>query len=284
MTLPDAVALFWPSLIAGLAIAIFAGLLSPLVVLRKMAFVGQGISHAAFGGAGIAAILGLTAPTLPHAAGTLIIVAAVCILCGVLIASFANRSAASEDTLIGIFLVAFMALGSILLTLATHGTRLNPGGPPPVGVEAWLFGSILDVTRADALLACIAAIAIAATLIAMRRSIAFWAFDEPGAQAFGINTPRVRLTTMVLLAIAVVAAMKLAGAVLATALLVLPGAIALRLSQRLAAVIALSLITATLGVAVGLALAFTAGNLPAGPCIVAVLVAAFMLAHLAKPS
>lgn len=268
MSIAEGIALFWPSLVAGVAIALFAGLLSPLVVLRKMAFVGQGISHAAFGGAGLAALIGLTAPTLAHAAGTLSVVAMVCVLCGVLIATMAERSRASEDTLIGVFLVAFMALGSILLTFASRGTRLIADSPPPTGVETWLFGSILDIGRADALLAWVAAIGIGGSVLAMRRSLVFWAFDEAGAEAAGIRTGRVRLATMVLLAIAVVAAMKLAGAVLATALLVLPGAIALRLSARLGVVLGLSMLMAMMGVVGGLLVSFVAGVLPAGPCIV----------------
>jgi zinc transport system permease protein len=282
MGLADAIELFWPSLVAGVAIAVFAGLLSPLVVLRRMSFVGQGISHAAFGGAGLAAVLGLTAPTLGHAAGTLGIIAAVCILCGVMIALAANRSSASEDTLIGVFLVAFMALGSILLSLASRGIRLLPSGPPPTSVETWLFGSILDIQRNDATLACIAALGIALAVLAMRRSLLFWAFDEAGAQAFGISTHRVRIMAMVLLAIAVVAAMKLAGAVLATALLVLPGAIALRLSSRLGIVLALSILVAIVGVAGGLMGSFAAGVLPAGPCIVLTLVLMYVCTGLGR--
>lgn len=272
MSLAEGITLFWPSLVAGIAIALFTGLLSPLIVLRKMAFVGQGISHAAFGGAGLAAVLGLTAPTLIHAAGTLGIIAAVCVLCGVLIAAIANKTDASEDTLIGVFLVAFMALGSILLSMATRGVRLNASGPPPTGVETWLFGSILDIERNDALLAWIAAIGIGLALVVMRRSLVFWSLDEAGARASGINAARVRMTVMVLVAIAVVAAMKLAGAVLATALLVLPGAIALRLSARLSVVLLLSVGAAIAGVVGGLLGSFVAGVLPAGPCIVVVLV------------
>jgi len=106
----------------------------------------------------------------------------------------------------------------------------------------------------------------------VRRPMLFWAFDESGAEAFGVPGARMRLALMILLTLSIVVSMRLAGVVLTTAILVLPAAAALRLSDRLVAVFTLSVALALLGVFGGLIVSFEAG-LPAGACIVAALIA-----------
>ena len=102
----------------------------------------------------------------------------------------------------------------------------------------------------------------------------FWALDEASAEAFGVNTQRIKMVLLILNALAIVTVMRLAGVVLATALLVLPGATALRLSDRLWGVLAWSLAVAITGVLAGLSLSFEA-DLSPGPSVVLVLVALY---------
>ncbi len=285
----EALRLFWPAAAAGLAIALACGALSVFVVLRRLAFVGHGVSHAAFGGVGVAAALGLAGPGAGFA--QLAVVSAFCIAAALAIAWSSARSSASasssaghaqigairQDTAIGVTLVASMALGALLLFWRAH----QPGAASnsPASIESWLFGSILTVTPADAAAAILVALAVLATLTLERRSLLFWAFDEDAAEAFGVSTLRARLILMAILAFTIVAAMKLAGVVLVTALLVIPGAAALRLSDRLATVFASSIAVSLLGAAAGLALSYRA-NLPPGPSVVVSLVALLALASL----
>jgi zinc transport system permease protein len=107
----------------------------------------------------------------------------------------------------------------------------------------------------------------------------FWAFDEPAAAAFGVRP--MRLPLMVLLTLAIVASMRLAGVVLATALLVLPGAIAVLLSDSLVRVGAIALGAGLLGVLGGLVAGFELDWAP-GPSIVGVLCIAYAIVRLAR--
>ncbi|TVQ58814.1 MAG: metal ABC transporter permease [Phycisphaerales bacterium] len=262
---PDA-PMFLPGVLAGLAIALLCAPLSVLVVLKRMAFIGQGVSHAAFGGVGLAVLLGLAATQ------SFALIALFCVGSAWGIALASGRRALRADTVIGIFLVGAMALGALLVALRS---QLVPGGATPPGWEQILFGSILEVGKADAALAWVMAGATLAALWWWRRPMLFWAFDETSAEAYGVRTGAMRFLLLTLLALAVVTAMKLAGVVLATALLVLPGATALRLSARLWPALGLSLLAALLGVMGGLVMSYEL-DLPPGACIVMTQVALFV--------
>lgn len=263
---PDA-GLFWPGVAAGLAIALQGALLSVFVVLKRMAFIGQGVSHAAFGGIGLAALLGVSAGAVTP------VVAVFCVATALGVAWGAGKRSSRADELIGLFLVGSMALGAIAATLHL---RLHGGSRALPSWDAILFGSILSVGPADAGLAWASAGVTAAALFLARRGLVFWSYDEPAAEAFGAKTRAMQALLLVLLALAVVTAMKLAGVVLATALLVAPGASALRLSDRLSGVFAWSIALSTLGVSAGLAASFEL-DLPPGACVVGALIAIYAL-------
>ncbi len=272
LTDPTLAPIFRPGVGVGLGVAVMCSLLSVFVVLKRLSFIGQGISHAAFGGIGIAVALGLAAG-VPQ----LGIVAAFCLVSAWAVAWLSERRTTTADTAIGIVLVASMALGAILLSRAFGGGR---AGAPTRDLESILFGSIAGVDWADARLAWAVAAAILVTVWAVRRPLLFWAFDEPAAEAFGVRGGWMRLLLMLLLTLAIVASMQLAGVVLATALLVLPGAAALHLSDRLRWVLGLALGIGVLGVLGGLVLSFES-NWPTGPSIVAVLVGLYGAARVA---
>lgn len=276
LTDPALAPLFRPGVAVGLGIAIMCSALSVFVVLKRLSFIGQGISHAAFGGIGVAvALASLLGFSAAGEIPLLLVVAAFCLVAAWAVATLGDRRTTSADTAIGIVLVASMALGAILLPMFQGGA----GAARPRSMESVLFGSIAGVGWADARLAWAVAAAILVALWAARRPLLFWAFDEPAAEAFGVRGSRVRLLLMVLLTLAIVASMKLAGVVLATALLVLPGAAALHLSDRLRPVLALSLALGLLGVLGGLVLSFES-NWPTGPSIVAVLTGLYAAARI----
>jgi ABC-type Mn2+/Zn2+ transport system permease subunit len=277
LTDPGVASLYWPGVIAGLAMAAMCAVLSVLVVVKRLAFIGQGISHAGFGGIGVAAVLGLTAsgtaPAPMHGVPQFVVVLAFCLGAAVLIGVISRKGGRGEagthaDTAIGIVLVATMALGAILLAASRKG----------LAWESFLFGSLLQVGFYDAGMACVLAAVTVGVLWVGRRGMLFWAFDEPAAEAFGVRGAACGLTLLVLLALATVTAMKLAGVVLATAMLVLPGAVALKLSARLWVVVALSVVCAGAGVLGGVVLSFEA-DWPPGPCIVGVLSLMFGVAY-----
>lgn len=260
-----------PVVVSAVAIALLGGLLSVPVVLKRLAFIGQGISHAAFGGVGLALILGFGGATAGATLGFMGIVAAFCVATAIAIAISSRRQGgAHEDTLIGVFLVGSMALGSLLTNWHTHH-----GGTGVRSIESILFGSILDTEWLDAGVAWGMLGVTILMLFVVRRPLLFWMFDDEAAKCFGVRTGAVRMALMVLLGCATVVAMKLAGAVLATALLVLPGAAAVRLSRRLIPVILLACVVALLGVLGGLVASFELDG-PPGACVVMALVALFL--------
>ncbi|QQS08811.1 MAG: metal ABC transporter permease [Phycisphaerales bacterium] len=314
LTDPTCAPMFLPAFVAAPALAILCGLLTSLVVLKRMAFIGQGVSHAAFGGIGVWAILVFTlggaasgiGSGVASDTGRFVIVAVFCVAAALGIGLLSERrtrgghggvpastranttSAESEssssrrgttvggvgleaDTAIGIILVAAMALGAVLIK-ASHTTQ---------SWESFLFGSIWSIGWADAILAWATTLATGVTLLIARRPLIFWAYDESGARAFGISTRGVRATLMVLLAIATVVAMKLAGVVLATALLVVPGAAAIAASRRLARVMTLGVVFAIVGVMGGLVVSVETDLLP-GPSIVGVLLVLLVIPAMAR--
>lgn len=256
-----------PALFAAVAIAIQCAALSVLIVLKRWAFLGQGITHAAFGGVGIAAIFGLSV------GGGFAVVAVFCVLCAVGIGALSQRERITSDTAIAVALVGAMSLGAILIHL-----RLKYVGPAPMAQEweSLLFGSIATVTTTDAVIAWVVAAVVVSAIFVLRRPMRFWAFDEAAAESFGVATGAMRYALLVLSAVSIVVSMKLAGVALVTALLVLPGATALLVSRRMGAVSALSLAVALIGVMGGLSVAIWV-DLPPGPSMVAVLVAIFTL-------
>lgn len=261
--------LFWPGVVTLLIVAVVCSLLSVIVVLKRMAFVGQGVSHAGFGGVGLAAALGLAA----SAPAMLAIVVAFCLLSAFLIATLSRRRDTEPDTAIGIVLVGAMALGSVLLHVAhqTHPAERVPGW------EGVLFGSILLSGWSEAMWSVIVASAIIATAAWCRRSVVAWAFDQAGAEAMGVRVGLVRALVLTLVTLAIVLAMKVVGVVLATAMLVLPAAIALTLSTRWRATLIGAVLAGVLGAGAGVVLSFEA-NWPPGAAVVLALVAIYALA------
>ncbi len=133
----ESAALFWPPIIAGLAVAAMCAFLSVLVVLKRLSFIGQGISHAAFGGIGVAAMLGLLSGTGAGnglSLGQFCVVLTFCLASAILIGHLSRKSTTHADTAIGIILVASMALGAILLKWNSV--------PTATGYAAWAMGGM----------------------------------------------------------------------------------------------------------------------------------------------
>ncbi len=277
LTSPDLASAFWAVVVTGLMIALFAGALSVLVVVKRLAFIGQGVSHAAFGGVGLAYLIGVGAGNGVGAGlGLLAVLLAFSLAAALGIAWLGERSGARTDTAIGIVLAVSMALGFVLLREAGARAAVT-GSPAPPAIEGVLFGSVASVSWFDAGLAAVTCLGVLGVLFLVRRPMLFWAFDERVCEAFGAPGNRMRILLLCLLAIAVVVTVKLAGVVLATALFVLPGAIALRLADRLWVVVGLALAAAVVGMLGGLVVSFEL-DLQVGPGVVLVLAGMYAIA------
>lgn len=273
--------LFWPGTAAALLVALLCAPLSPFVVLKKMAFIGQGVSHAAFGGVGLVLYFSALAGSggwgwwqqfavLLFAAGA-----------GLWISVLGRRR--GTDTAIGIVLAVCMAAGFELYRLAAGIASRDARVPNPPEIEELLFGSVLDVSAAGAIGSGIAAVVVLLTLWWVRRPLVAWAFDEATAGSLGINGGRVRSLLLLMLAVAVVTTMQIAGVVLATAMLVLPGVIGLAIGRTLRGAVVWSVLAGLVGVSVGLVLTFEFGVQP-GPSVVLVLAVLMLVSKLAGRS
>lgn len=273
-------------LLAGIALAVSCGLLSVLVVQKRLAFIGEGVAHAGFGGVGLASFLQLTG--LARNA----VIMGFCVAVGILIGLLSRRRRVMSDTAIGIMLVASMGVGFMLDQL--RATLINSqvfdqppawysaltGGrivtPPPW--EQVIFGSILLVGPGDMWIAVGSSLAVILILGSLFKEVTFYAFDETVSHVFGVRSGALHYLVLVLIAVMIVLATKLAGLLLVTALLVAPGATAMLLSRRLSSVLWLSAMLAVGAVLVGYLTSFwiLGGRLATGPFIVMCLVIEFV--------
>lgn len=268
------------ALMAAVLVATASSVLSSIVVLKRLAFVGQGVSHAAFGGIGVAALFGLSG-----LAGEAVILG-FCLASALFIARL-SRARTREDTAIGVVLVTTMALGFLLL-----GVRQNlltqpwyrefiAEAPSPASWDAVLFGSVHTAGPMGVWLSLVVVVVVVAAVWWWRRPLLFYVFDENTAEAAGVSVRWIRVLLMILLALVVVVGMKLVGVVLISALLILPGATAAYLTRSLAVTVLWSWLVAIVGVVGGLVMSFEL-ELPSGPCIVVVLTAELAVAAAAQ--
>ncbi len=243
-------------LAALLAGAVF-GLLGFFVVLRRLAFIGVGISHSAVAGAA----LGLTAGLAPMLSAGLVTVVTAAAIAGT------GRDKLGEDTAIGIYLAATMGLAALALgASAEHSHELFD----------YLFGDLLSVGPADvALLAAAAAVVVVSVGLLFRRLLLV-SFDEELARAYGLAVGRLDLALLLLLSLAVLVGVRVVGGLLVSGMLVVPAATAALWTsdfrRQIPLAVALSIGCCLAGLA--LALRF---ELSAGGTVVTSAIAAFAL-------
>ena len=246
------------ALAAALLVGVVCGALGFFVVLRRLAFIGVGISHSAIGGVAIGVVAGVS-PLLTAA------VFAVAVALG--IAAVGRRGALSEDAVIGVFFSGSMALGVALFSLQ-RGFQQDLFG--------YLFGDVLAITGPE--LATLAA-GTAAVLVALAlgfRSLFFMAFDEEIARAYGQPVGALNTGLLVLLAVTIVIGVRLVGAILVEALLVIPAASAALWTRGWRAQLALAIGLGAASGLVGLAIAYRL-DLAAGASVVLAAAAFFFV-------
>ncbi|HKC23097.1 MAG TPA: metal ABC transporter permease [Thermoanaerobaculia bacterium] len=241
---------FQRALVAGVVTALLCGALSFFVILRRLAFVGSGVAHAAFGGVAIATLLGIPAP-LGGLAAAIVVAAAT--------ARASGSGRVSEDAAVGVFTVAMMAAGVVALGFV----KTN------VDLFGLMFGNILTVAPHDLAILAAAAALVLGALALFFRPLLLASVDEEGARAAGVNVGAMRLLVLVLIGVAVVVSLKVVGILLVSALLVLPGAASRPLFGRWPGLLAGSLAAAVV-MTVGGLLASVALDIASGAAIILV--------------
>lgn len=251
------------ALAAAVIVGLLCGLLGFFVILRRLAFIGVGISHSAIGGVAIGLLIGVD-PGLSAA------IFAVVVALGMF--SVARDRRLGEDAIIGVFLSGAMALGLLLVGM-NHGYQKD--------LFAYLFGSLLSVSAAD-LWTLAGLAAVLASIVAFSfREMLFIAFDDEVARAYNRPVDVLDAVLIVVLALTVVAGVRVVGVLLVEALLVVPAATAALWTLDFRRQVATSMALGAVCGATGLWLSF-AFDVGAGAAIVLTAVSIFFVSWIAR--
>jgi len=236
------------ALIAGVLVGFLASYFGVFIVQRRMAFLGSGLAHSAFGGVALGLLLNL--PPLAVALPFTIFVA-------IGIIWVKERAPFAEDTTIGVFFAVSMALGVVFLAL-----KQGYAGD----AFTYLFGSILAVTHSDLWIIGVIAVATAATM-RWWSPLAYATFDRTLARTDRLPVSTHDTSLNIAMAVVIVVSLKLVGMVLISAFLVLPAATARLLARTFRGMTLVSIAVGTSTAVVGLYASYFA-NLPSGPSII----------------
>lgn len=234
--------------LAGVGLSLATGPLGSFVVWRRMAYFGDATSHAAVLGVALALATGL-----PIGIGTL----GVALAMALTVSTLAAKGWAM-DTSLGVLAHAALAFGLVAISFVP-GVRSD--------LQSWLFGDILAVTRSDLGFIWAGAALVLALLAWRWQALLTATVNEDLAHASGLNPDRERLVLTVALAVVVAVALKVVGALLIAAMLIIPAAAARALSRTPEAMAGLAMAIGALASLGGLALSM-AQDTPAGPSIV----------------
>ena len=228
------------ALVAGVLVALCSSLLGVILVLKRYSFIGDGLSHVAFGAMAIAAVLSVS--------NEMIVVMPITILCAVILLKRGQNTGVNGDAALAMFSVGAMAVGYLLLN--TFSTSANIAGD----VCSTLFGStsILTLERSDVILCVVMSIVVIAVFVFLYNKIFAVTFDETFSKATGINTEFYNLLIALITAVIIVLAMSMVGALLTSALIVFPALSAMQAIKSFKGVIIcsalISVVTALAGI------------------------------------
>ena len=252
------------ALAVGVLIALCSSLLGVTLVLKRFSFIGDGLSHVAFGAMSVASVMKLT-DDIPLTLG-------ITVDSAILLLRTGQHTKIKGDAAIAMISVGALAVGYLLMNL--FSTSANLSGD----VCSTLFGStsILTLTQTEVWLCAGLSVLVAAVFVLFYNKIFAVTFDEDFSKAVGTKAEVYNLVIAVTVAVVIVLAMNLVGSLLISALVIFPAISAMRVYQNFRAVTicsaVLSVVCAVLGILVSIL-----GGTPVGSTIVAVNITAFLL-------
>jgi manganese/iron transport system permease protein len=258
------------ALAAVLLVGVLAALTGVFVVLRRLAFVGDTLTHTVFPGVVVAYLAGWSIFLGALAFG---------VLSALLLTVLSANRRVSVDAALAILLTSFFAFGVVLVSRTRSYTA---------DLSAFLFGRVLAVTPAELAQTAAVAVLVLAALAVMRKELLLRAFDPDGAAALGYRTVLLDLALNVLIALVVVAGVKAVGTALMIALIIVPAAAARLVTDRVGSMAALAAALGAVGGYAGLVISYDVSlqrgvRLAAGATVVVVLVAFFLVALAVQP-
>lgn len=254
-------------LVVGVLVALCASLLGVTLVLKRFSFIGDGLSHVAFGAMAIASVLNLS--------NDMPLVLGITVLCAILLLCAGQNAKIKGDAAIAMLSVGALAIGYLLMNVFSTSSNLSGD------VCSTLFGStsILTLTKTEVWLCVVLSAVVVFLYFFFYHKIFSVTFDESFAAATGIRAKRYNLLLAVVTAVVIVMAMNLVGSLLISALVTFPAMSAMRLFRSFRSVTLCAALLAVFCAAAGILIAILAGT-PVGSTIVAVEILLFGLCSL----
>lgn len=250
--------------VAGVLVGALCAVIGVYVVLKGLAFIGAGISHASFGGVAIGVWLGIN----PIWSAIVF-----CILTAWGIGLTSRKGHVKEDTAIGVFFASTMALGILVIGLK-QGYQVD--------LFSYLFGSILAVTIQDVWATIVITVLVLTTVLVFYKDLMFITFDPEMAEVTGVPAGKLYFLLVTMMALTVVMSIKVVGIVLVSALIVTPAAAAYQLTEKFRNMMALAVVFGVGSCVLGLLLSDALG-IASGATIVLLSTATFFLCAALSP-
>lgn len=256
------------ALIVGVLIALCSSLLGVTLVLKRFSFIGDGLSHVAFGAMSVAAVLNLT--------NEMLLVLPVTVISAVLLLRTGQNAKIKGDAAIAMISVGALAFGYLIMNIFAASSNLSGD------VCTTLFGStsILTLTPKEVWLCIVLSAAVVFVFVMFYNKIFAVTFDEDFSKAVGTNADGYNLLIAIVIAVIIVLAMNLVGSLLISALVIFPALSAMRLFRSFLTVTICSAVLSVVCAFSGIIISILAGT-PVGSTIVAVDVAAYAVCYAA---
>ena len=256
------------AMIVGVLIALSSSLLGVSLVLKRFSFIGDGLSHVAFGAMAVATVLDVASDTA--------VVLPLTVLAAVFLLRTGQNAKLKGDAAIAMISVGALAFGYLVLNLFSKSANISGD------VCSTLFGStaILTLTRTDVQICVLMSVLVILIFLLFYHKIFAVTFDETFAQATGIRVGAYNLLIAVVTASVIVLAMKLVGSLLISALIIFPSLSAMRIFKSFRSVILASAVISVICASAGIFLSILAST-PVGATVVCVNITVFALASLA---
>ena len=256
------------AIIVGILIALCSSLLGVTLVLKRFSFIGDGLSHVAFGAMSIAAVLQFT--------NKMVIVLPLTVISAVLLLRTGQNAKIKGDAAIAMISVGALAFGYLIMHIFSTSSNLSGD------VCSTLFGStsILTLTIYEVWLCIALSVIVLILFVLFYNKIFAVTFDEDFAKATGTKANAYNLLIAVIIAVIIVLAMNLVGSLLISALVIFPALSAMRVFNNFKAVTIFSAVLSVICALLGILISIMAGT-PVGSTIVAVDVAGFVLCYIA---
>lgn len=245
------------ALLAGILVALCSSLFGVTLVLKRFSFIGDGLSHVAFGAMAVATILNIS--------GNMYFVLPVTVLCAVLILRRGESSALNGDAMIAMLSVGALAVGYLMMNIFSTSSNLSGD------VCSALFGSslILTLSVGEVVVSSALSLVVVAFFLGFYRHIFAITFDEEFSRACGVNVEKYNLIIAVMIAVIIVLAMNLVGSLLISALIVFPSLSAMCVVDNYRNVIIVSSLISVITTALGIICAILFST-PVGATVVAI--------------